>query len=149
MRRSRSGGGDAVAPSEQLFEAVRIVVESARETIVLNADDDLCLGLAGHAEATHVCLATLKPDHPRVREHVREGGRAVVLEQGRSGPTIAIHDKGDRGPVARVDLAAASAGGMAAEHVRSALFAAAMAHSLGQSVEDIGRALGSFDFGSL
>ncbi len=146
---AESSGGGAVASSEQLFEAVRIVVESAGETIVLNADDDLCLDLAGHAEASHLCLATLKPDHPRVREHVGEGGRAVVLEQGRSGAMIAIHDKGDRGPVAGVDLAAASAGGMAAEHLRSALFAAAMAHSLGQSVEDIGRALGSFDFGSL
>ena len=39
----------------------RIVVEVARDTAVLNADDPLCLRMADYTEAKHVCYVTMDP----------------------------------------------------------------------------------------
>ena len=60
----------------------RIPMEIARDTAVLNADDELCLRMADYTEAEHVCYVTMNPRHALVKEHIRAGGRAVVLEEG-------------------------------------------------------------------
>ena len=52
---------------------------------VLNADDELCLRMADYTKAKHLCYVTMNPRHPLVREHIRAGGRAVVLEEGMNG----------------------------------------------------------------
>ena len=39
----------------------RIVVEVARDTAVLNADDPLCLKMADYTEAKHLCYVTMDP----------------------------------------------------------------------------------------
>jgi cyanophycin synthetase len=40
----------------------------------------------GTHQADHICYVTMNaPHHPLVREHVRIGGRAIVLEQGANG----------------------------------------------------------------
>ena len=39
---------------DQLAEVKRVVIEAAKDTAVLNADDPLCLKMSGHVEAEHV-----------------------------------------------------------------------------------------------
>src|SRR5215207_6109813 len=52
-----------VGTLEQLAEVKRIVVEVARDTAILNADDPLCLKMADYTEATHLCYVTMDPTH--------------------------------------------------------------------------------------
>jgi cyanophycin synthetase len=79
---------------DQLAAIKRIPVEVADDTAVLNADDPRILRMAEHARARHLCYVTMDADHGLVREHVREGGRAVVLERGMGGEMITLFDRG-------------------------------------------------------
>ncbi len=66
---------------EQLAEVKRIVVEVARETAILNADDPLCLKMADYTEAKNLCYVTMDPGHELVGEHIKAGGRGWYWRQ--------------------------------------------------------------------
>src|ERR687884_445279 len=51
---------------EDLAKVKRIVVEVARETAVLNADDPLCLKMADYTQAKYLCYVTMNPSHQLV-----------------------------------------------------------------------------------
>lgn len=130
---------------EQLAEIKRVVVEVAQDTAVLNADDEFCLHMADYTEARHLCYVTMNPAHSLVREHIRSGGRAVVLEQGMNGDMITLYDKGTHMPLLWTHLIPATMEGKAVHNVQNAMFAAALAYSLGKSLEDIQHGLRTFD----
>lgn len=129
---------------EQLAEVKRIVVEVAKDTAVLNADDPLCLKMADYTKAKHICYITMNSNHGLVREHIRAGGRAVVLEAGINGEMITIYDKGAHIPLLWTHLIPATLEGKAIHNVQNAMFAAAMAYSLNKSLEDIRHGLRTF-----
>jgi cyanophycin synthetase len=129
---------------EDLARVKRIVVEVATDTAVLNADDPLCLRMADYAEAKHVCYVTMSPSHPLVREHITAGGRGVVLEQGIKGQMITIYDHGAHIPLLWTHLVPATLEGRATHNVQNAMFAAAMAFSMGVKLEDIRHGLRTF-----
>ena len=130
---------------EDLAEVKRIVVEVANDTAVLNADDPLCLKMADHTRAKHICYVTLNIQHGLVREHIRAGGRAVVLESGINGEMIAIYDNGAHIPLLWTHLIPATLEGKATHNVQNAMFAAAMAFSLGKTLDEIRHGLRTFD----
>ncbi|HEU5305130.1 MAG TPA: cyanophycin synthetase [Gemmatimonadales bacterium] len=130
---------------DQLAEVKRIVVEVARETAVLNADDPLCLKMADYTEAQHLCYVTMNPAHELVSEHIKEGGRGVVLETGIKGQMITIYDHGAHIPLLWTHLIPATLEGRALHNVQNAMFAAAMAFSMGLKLEDIRHGLRTFD----
>jgi cyanophycin synthetase len=130
---------------EQLAKVKRIVVEVARDTAVLNADDPLCLAMADYTDARSICYVTMNPEHPLVREHIRAGGRAVALEAGVNGQMITIYDKGSHIPLLWTHLVPATLEGRAAHNVQNAMFGAAMAFSMGVKLEDIRHGLRTFD----
>lgn len=130
---------------DQLAEVKRIVVEVAKDTAVLNADDPSCLKMADHTKAKHICYVTTNPGHGLVREHVRSGGRAVVLEKGINGDMITIYDNGAHIPLLWTHLIPATLEGKAMHNVQNAMFAAAMAFSLDKSLDDIRHGLRSFN----
>ncbi|MBK8229463.1 MAG: cyanophycin synthetase [Candidatus Eisenbacteria bacterium] len=130
---------------EQLAEVKRIPIEVARDTVVLNADDPLCLKMADYAQSKHVCYATMSSSHPLVREHIRAGGRAIVLEEGINGHMITLYDKGAHIPLLWTHLIPATLEGKALFNVQNAMFAAAMAYAMGQKLEDIRHGLRTFD----
>jgi cyanophycin synthetase len=130
---------------EELAEVKRIPIEVATDTVVLNADDPLCLQMADYATADHVCYATMNPSHKLVREHIRAGGRAVALEQGINGHMITLYDGGSHIPLLWTHLIPATMEGRALFNVQNAMFAAAMAYSLGVKLEDIRHGLRTFD----
>ncbi len=122
---------------EQLAEIKRVPIEIAKDTAVLNADDALCLAMADHTEAKHICYVTMNPRNALVREHIRAGGRAVVLEAGINGDMITIYDGGRHIPLLWTHLIPATLEGKATHNVQNAMFAAAMAYALGESVINI------------
>jgi cyanophycin synthetase len=129
---------------DDLARVKRIVVEVARDTAVLNADDPLCLRMADYTEAKHVCYVTMNPQHPLVREHITAGGRGVVLEQGIKGQMVTIYDHGAHIPLLWTHLIPATLEGRAIHNVQNAMFAAAMAFSMGVKLEDIRHGLRTF-----
>jgi cyanophycin synthetase len=130
---------------EELAEVKRIPIEVASDTVVLNADDPLCLQMADYATAEHVCYVTMNPSHELVREHIRAGGRAAALEQGINGHMITLYDGGAHIPLLWTHLIPATLEGRALFNVENAMFAAAMAFSLGVKLEDIRHGLRTFD----
>ncbi|MFK8054295.1 MAG: cyanophycin synthetase [Woeseiaceae bacterium] len=129
---------------EQLAEIKRVVVEVAEDTAVLNADDELCLRMADYTTARHLCYVTMNPSHSLVREHIRMGGRAVVLEQGINGDMITFYDNGNHIPLVWTHLIPATLEGKATHNVQNAMFAAALAYSMGKDLENIRHGLRTF-----
>ncbi|HEX3235847.1 MAG TPA: cyanophycin synthetase [Gemmatimonadales bacterium] len=129
----------------ELAKVKRIVVEVARDTAILNADDPLCLAMADYTEAKHLCYVTMDPTHGLVGEHIKAGGRGVVRESGIKGEMITIYDRGAHIPLLWTHLIPATLEGRALHNVQNAMFAAAMAFSMGLKLEDIRHGLRTFD----
>ena len=129
----------------QLAEVKRIVVEVARDTAILNADDPLCLKMADYTQAKHLCYVTMDPAHELVREHIQAGGRGMVLESGIKGQMITLYDHGAHIPLLWTHLIPATLEGRATHNVQNAMFAAALAFSMGLKLEDIRHGLRTFD----
>ena len=130
---------------EQLAEVKRIVVEVATDCAVLNADDPHVLQMSGHTEAKSICYVTMNPQHTLVREHIRAGGRACALEAGVNGQMITLYDRGSHLPLLWTHLIPATLEGRATHNVQNAMFAAAMAFSLGIKLDAIRQGLRTFD----
>jgi cyanophycin synthetase len=130
---------------EQLAEVKRIVVEVATDCAVLNADDPLVLKMSGYTEAKNICYVTMNPQHGLVREHIRAGGRACALEAGVNGQMITLYEKGAHIPLLWTHLIPATLEGRATHNVQNAMFAAAMAFSLGVKLDAIRQGLRTFD----
>lgn len=136
------GGIDTL---EQLAELKRVPIEIATDAAVLNADDKLCLQMADHTDAQVLCYVTMNPAHPLVKQHIRAGGQAFVLEQGMNGHMITIYDHESHTPLLWTHLIPATIEGRAMHNVQNAMFAAALAHNMGQGLEDIRQGLRTFD----
>ena len=138
-------GLNGIDTLEQLSELKRIVVEVATDCAVLNADDPLVLKMAAHTEAKTICYVTMNPNHPLVREHIRAGGRACALEAGVNGQMMTLYDRGGHIPLLWTHLIPATLEGRATHNVQNAMFAAAMAFSLGIKLDAIRQGLRTFD----
>ena len=129
---------------EQLAEVKRTVIEVARDCAVLNADDPLVLKMAAYTDAKSICYVTMNPQHALVREHIRAGGRACALEAGINGQMITLYDKGGHIPLLWTHLVPATLEGRALHNVQNAMFATAMAFSLGIKLDAIRQGLRTF-----
>ena len=130
---------------EQLAEIKRVVVEVAEDTAVLNADDPHCLKMADYTKAKKLCYVTMNPGHALVKEHIKQGGTAVVLEQGINGDMITIYDTGSHIPLLWTHLIPATIEGKAVHNVQNAMFASAMAFAMDVELEQIRHGLRTFD----
>jgi cyanophycin synthetase len=130
---------------EQLGEVKRIVVEVAQDCAVLNADDPNVLKMGGYTDAKVLCYVTMNPSHGLVREHIRAGGRACALEAGVNGQMITLYDRGSHIPLLWTHLIPATLEGKALHNVQNAMFAAAMAFSMGIKLDAIRQGLRTFD----
>jgi cyanophycin synthetase len=138
-------GLKGVETLDQLAEVKRVVVEVAQDTAVLNADDPRCLRMADHTPAKHVCYVTRQTPYPLVKEHIRAGGRACVLEEGINGHMITLYDRGLHLPVMWTHAIPSTLDGRALHNVQNAMFTAAIAYAMGVKVEDIRQGLRTFD----
>ncbi len=138
-------GSRGVETLEQLAEVKRIVVEVAKECAVLNADDINCLRMADHTDAARIAYVTMNPRHELVRQHIRAGGLACVLEDGINGQMITLFEKGAHLPLLWTHLIPATLEGKALHNVQNAMFAATMAYALGVKIENIKHGLRTFD----
>ncbi len=129
---------------EQLAELKRVPIEVATDAAVLNADDRLCLQMADYTDAKRLCYVTMNPGHGLVKEHIRAGGQAFVLEDGMNGQMITIYDNGSHRPLLWTHLVPATLEGRALHNVQNAMFAAALAYNMDIGLEDIRQGLRTF-----
>ncbi|WP_377189247.1 cyanophycin synthetase [Ruegeria meonggei] len=130
---------------EELAVVKRVVVESSTDTAVLNADDINCLKMADYAGADQIFYVTTNPGHSLVKEHIKAGGKAIVLEKGMNGDMLTIYDNGLHIPVLWAHLIPATLEGKAVFNVQNAMFATAMAYSFGVDLDNIRHGLRTFD----
>ncbi|AXN44343.1 cyanophycin synthetase [Mycobacterium marinum] len=136
------GGVDTL---DDLARVKRVVAEVTRGTVVLNADDEQTLKMAAFSPARQVMYVTRNPEHELVREHIRLGKLAVVLEQGVNGDQIVIYDNGTQMPLMWTQLIPATLEGKALHNVENAMFATGMAYALGKTLDQISAGLRTFD----
>jgi len=130
---------------EQLAVVKRVPIEIATDAAVLNADDPLCLQMADYTDAQRLCYVTMNPSHGLVKQHIRAGGEAFVLEQAMNGHMITIYDGESHTPLLWTHLIPATIEGRAMHNVQNAMFAAALAYNMDISFEDIRHGLRTFD----
>ncbi|MDP6705678.1 MAG: cyanophycin synthetase [Alphaproteobacteria bacterium] len=140
-------GFDGIETVEDLARVKRLLVEVARDTAVLNADDPLCLAMREHAAADEVCYVSMAADNPRVAEHLAGGSPAVTLAMVEGREAITFHAGGETTTVIESGRIPATFDGRVRHNVENALFAAAIAWSMGQPAEAIRDGLASFATG--
>lgn len=136
------GGIDTV---EALAAVKRIVIEVSRDCAVLNADDEQCLKMADYTKAKRIAYVTRNPKHELVREHIRAGGAACVLEEGINGQMITIYDHGSHMPLLWTHLIPATLEGKAMFNVQNAMFAGLIAWVMDVKIDNIRVGLRTFD----
>jgi cyanophycin synthetase len=101
--------------------------------------------MADYTDAKRLCYVTMNPSHALVKQHIRAGGEAFVLEQAMNGHMIAIYDGETHTPLLWTHLIPATIEGRAMHNVQNAMFAAALAYNMGINIEDIRHGLRTFD----
>src|SRR4051812_33424357 len=133
---------------EDLADVKSVVVEAVRRDgySVLNADCPLTVKMARRAGGRVIwftlCGGAELP--PLVREHIDEGGMAVVREPGPEGGTIALYDDSRREFIMKTGDIPATLHGMAEFNVANALAAIAMALAHGVPILTIRSAMSQF-----
>jgi cyanophycin synthetase len=134
------GGIDTL---EELAEVKQIVVEVAQNFCVLNADDERVARMAEASPAEPI-FVTMDRTNELVRQHVRNRGKAVSLEEGLSGRMIALYQGERQIPLLLARHIPATIEGRALHNIQNAMFAAAIAHGMGVGVENIRQGLRTF-----
>ncbi|HSL98108.1 MAG TPA: Mur ligase family protein [Candidatus Deferrimicrobiaceae bacterium] len=108
--------------------------------VVLNADDHHLAGIARSVRA-HVALFSLAGDgSPRLRRHLRRGGRGYLVRDGWIGQA----DGAAWRPIVALRDAPVTLGGIARHNVANALAATAAAVALGATPDEVRRGLETF-----
>jgi cyanophycin synthetase len=87
---------------------------------------------------------TMKRENDLVRRHIREGGRAVALEEGLNGRMIVVYEGEEQIPLLWARQIPATVEGHAIHNIQNAMFATAVAHAMGISLENIRQGLRTF-----
>lgn len=137
-------GRDGIETLEQMAELKARVIHRAREAVVINAGDPLCIEASRGARARRMILVALSRDIPALAAHLAQGGSGVFVD-GHDGEEWIVSARGDsRHPFMRVADIPATMGGLLRFNVLNAMFAASLADAQGVAASTIRAALGSF-----
>ena len=137
-------GFDGVETREQMAAVKSIVPRAARDVAVLNADDPLCLSVRPRLVAPRLCLVSPSGAAPDLAAHRDAGGAAAWMEGEGAERRIVLWDGAARRPVIAAADIPATLGGRFDPPAENALFAAAIAMTLGVGPEVIADALRGF-----
>ncbi len=128
---------------DELAEVKQVVVEVTQEWCVLNADDERVVRMAEHSPGKPIYV-TLQRANELVRRHIRGKGRAVALEEGLNGRMIVLYEGEEQIPLLWARQIPATIEGHALHNIQNAMFATAIAHAMGISLENIRQGLRTF-----
>jgi cyanophycin synthetase len=116
---------------EDLASVKQVVVEAVRRSgcSILNADDPLTVRMARRSRGRIIWFSLCGGSEmsPMLREHIDEGGMAVVREAGPEGGTIVLYDDARRELIMKAGDIPATLHGMAEFNVANSLAAIAIA----------------------
>lgn len=139
-------GQDGINTLEEMARVKSQVLMRARDAIVVNAEDPLCLEVSLAARAPRHILVAMDPGLPAMAEHLARGGDGVFVQPGEGGGDHVIFARGARRaelmPVAGIP---ATLDGRVRFNVMNAMFAAALADAQGLPAGAIRAALGEFE----
>ncbi len=136
-------GMGGITDLDELARVKQVIPEVSQDYIVLNADDPRVAPMAAHSRAKAVYV-TLQTDNELVRRHIRGRGRAVALEEGLNGRMIVLYEGEEQIPLLLARQIPATVEGHAIHNIQNAMFAAAIAHAMGISLENIRQGLRTF-----
>jgi cyanophycin synthetase len=136
-------GMGGIKDLDELAEVKRVVVEVAQEWCVLNADDERVAAMAAHSPGKPIYV-TMRRENALVRKHIRDKGRAVALEEGLNGRMIVLYEGEEQIPLLWARQIPATVEGHAIHNIQNAMFATAIAHAMGISLENIRQGLRTF-----
>lgn len=139
-------GHNGVQTLAQMAQLKASVLLRAREAIVVNADDALCLAMSLQSRARRQIFVSAQTPLPTaLLAHVAQGGMAVVLDpEGPLGGRLQLLTSAGREAVMDVQSIPATAHGQLRANVLNALQAIGLALGMGQSLEAIRRGLTGF-----
>ncbi|HEX8641498.1 MAG TPA: cyanophycin synthetase [Allosphingosinicella sp.] len=129
-------GMKGIETVEDLASVKQVVIEAVRRDghAILNADDPLTIRMARRAGGRIVWFSLNGGPElaPLLREHIDEGGMAVVREPGAEGGTIVLYDDGRREFIMKAGDIPATLHGMAEFNIANSMaaIAAALAHGV-------------------
>jgi cyanophycin synthetase len=134
-------GLDGVDTVEELARVKAVVAQRASRAVVLNAEDDHCVAMAGTlARNVEVMYFALDADNPVLLRHLERGGRGVYLQD----ETLVLADGARHQALVNAREMPVSLGGAARYNIANALAAAAALTACGFSNDDIASGLRSF-----
>lgn len=136
-------GLEGIETLKQMARVKRLIAELARDGVVLNADDELCVAMAAHVTAP-IWWFTENAGNKVVQTHLRRGGKAVIVTE-RDGREVLLKCSAETESeiVATADIPA-TWHGLIRVNVSNAAAAAAAALAAGLEMETVRRALQSF-----
>ncbi|MFX0114937.1 MAG: cyanophycin synthetase, partial [Candidatus Hodarchaeota archaeon] len=108
---------------------------------IVNAQDNLVYDLRRRIDG-EIILVSMDPDLDSVRNHLEDGGIAVVLTQKQM--ISILEGPRKQTPVIRADQIPATMAGLAAFNIQNALFATAACYAVGTKVQNIRQGLATF-----
>jgi cyanophycin synthetase len=137
-------GENGINTLEQLAEVKQVVARSAERAVVLNADNEWCLGMRGAVTARNVILFSMSEANKAVTDHIGGGGTAYVL--GGEGEDEAIWrvEREGRSEVVKVADLPITYNGTARHNIQNAMAALAAVEQIGLEITRIRDAAMSF-----
>ena len=136
-------GMGGIEDLDDLAQVKRVIAEVAQDVCVLNADDPRVAAMAEHSPARPFYV-TLDRQNELVRRHIRERGRAIVLEESLNGRMLVLYEGEDQVPLLLARQIPATVEGHALHNIQNAMFAAAIACGLGVGLENVRQGLRTF-----
>jgi cyanophycin synthetase len=109
--------------------------------VILNADDRHVASVGRRVRARVAYFSMAGDASPRIRRHLKRGGRAYLVRDGRMGEADGARWR----PIARLSQLPVALGGIARHNVANALAAAGGARAMGASIAQVRHGLTSFE----
>lgn len=137
-------GVDGIESLEQMVQLKSEVLERARQAVIVNADDELCLAACKAATAPRRILVSRDGSNSAVQAHRAQGGDAVFIQLHRSAPWVLLAEGVAETPLMPLHDIPATMSGLLHFNETNALFAAATGWAQGVATSTIRSALSSF-----
>ncbi|MFW6339389.1 MAG: Mur ligase family protein [Wenzhouxiangella sp.] len=137
-------GVDGIDSLEAMAEVKGRLIGRATRSIVLNADDPLCLNMRARARCRHLVLVAKSGQHPELLAHRRQGGKAVFVDRRSDGDWLILARGEQQSPLMALAEIPATMEGLLESNCFNARFAAATAWALGIDPARIRQALAGF-----
>jgi cyanophycin synthetase len=140
-------GNYGIETVEQMAELKRTVLESARDAVVINADDEHCIGMLPFISAPRVCLVSMQSGVEELTEFTGNTDCFSILEDIDGSVWLVLYDGGQRKPVIEAEQIPATFGGLASFNICNALHAIAACYLMGMDLETVKEGMRTFSMG--